>query len=536
LSSDASGILRGSGNPGRNAYAELLRDTRGLRREQQQAREAWFARLEADKKEETLFELEILLKGIACFANPRNHPGAGRRQTIVSHDFRDHLQHARDGMARIVQLTRTMLGDRDRAFVFQRYLETVLPEDTARTRLLHATMAQESPEASLFVLRHGFTNLIEVAGGLLRLQRVNFRLFYAHLATAMREIAQSSFFNPLHALEFRPEFDRIASTQVLELIQRVPGEQAHRLVALTFLALFRMLRYLRLLETISIDHSERRVAGRGYLVLAVLRSDARALSNYLRRRAGALLAESFERDLMRVPATDIGARYDELVAEGHRLMATKAALTGLAANLRLEMRRVFEHDLPPADVQVSESEYRVRLRSVAQSLRPALQNSILFLGKSLGAKLEEGRVFDDHAARRATSERLRRDIWMFAQIARAFASKARHTGPAPDRWTGITSFAFVREFLSYFRAMGYPLLRVGDYPRVDAFMSAMSALEESDLLDPNRLDAAIRECDAFFEFLTNLFEQISKREDLLGVPFDRKEAARALRLYLGDRS
>ena len=92
---------------------------------------------------------------------------------------------------------------------------------------------------------------------------------------------------PLSALEFRPEFDRIPSTQVLELIQSVPSEQAHRLVALTFLSLFRMLRYLRLLDSIAIDHSERRVAGRAYLVLAVLRSDARALSNYLRRRAGA---------------------------------------------------------------------------------------------------------------------------------------------------------------------------------------------------------------------------------------------------------
>ncbi len=58
MSSDASGILPRLGHPqGRNAYAELLRDTRGLRREQQQAREAWFARLAADKKDETLFEL-----------------------------------------------------------------------------------------------------------------------------------------------------------------------------------------------------------------------------------------------------------------------------------------------------------------------------------------------------------------------------------------------------------------------------------------------------------------------------------------------
>lgn len=534
MTSDAPVPARTGGFPGRNAYAELLRDTRGLRREQQQARDAWFARLSADKKEETLFELEILLKGMACFANPRNHPGPGRRQNIVSHDFREHLQGARDAMSRIVQLARAMLGERDKAFVFQRYLETVLPEDTARSRLLQTTMTQESPENSLFMLRHGFTNLIEVGGGLLRLQRTNYRLFYAHLATAMREIAQSTYFNPLHALEFRPEFDRIASTQVLELIQSVPGEQAHRLVALTFLSLFRMLRYLRLIDGIAVDHTDRRVAGRAYLVLSVLRSDARALSNYLRRRAGALLAESYERDLLRVPASEIAARHDELHSEGHRLVGIKGALGGLSANLRLEMRRTFEHDVPGVDAGTPEGELRVRLRQVTTNLRPALQNAILFLAKSLGVRLEEGRVFDDQAARRATGERLRRDVWMFAQIARAFASKARHADPSADHWSGIASFAFVREFLAYFRAMGYPLLRVGDYPRFDAFMAAMAALEETDLLDPSRLDASIRECEAFYVFLTELFDQISKREELDGVHFDKAAAARALKLYLGE--
>ena len=374
----------------RNAYAELLRDTRGLRREQQQAREAWFARLAADKKDETLFELEILLKGLACFSNPRNHPGAGKRQTIVSLDFREHLAHARDGMARVVQLARALLGDKDRAFVFQRYLETAVPEDITRTKLLHAAMTQETPEGSLFVLRHGFTNLIEISSGLLRLSRLPYRLFYAHMATAMREIAQSAFFNPLAALEFRPEFDRIGSAQVLELIQSVPGEQAHRLTALTFLSLFRMLRYCRLIDAISLDHTDRRVAGRAYLVLAVLRSDARALANFLRRRAGGLLAESYERDLYRVPARDLDARYEELLAEGHRLVGIRGALAGLAANLRLEMRRTFEHDLPAADAGMPEHELRARVRAVVGNVRPALQNGILFLGRSLGVSWRRG--------------------------------------------------------------------------------------------------------------------------------------------------
>ncbi len=518
-----------------NAYAELLRNTRGLRREQQQARETWFASLNTDRKDEILFELEILLKGIACFANPRNHPGAAGRRTFVSLDFRDHLRETRDAMSRIVQLSRSLLGDRDKAFVFHRYLETVLPEDGARSRLMRSSMSgQELPEENLVVMRHGLTNLIEVMSGLLKLPRVPFRLFYSMLAVAMRESAQSTFFNPLSALEFRPEFDRIPSTHVLELIQNVTGEEAHRLVALTFLSLFRLLRYLKLLDAIAADHSDRRIGGRAFLTLSVLRSDARALSGYLRRRAGSLLADGFQADLMRVPAKDLAGRYDELRSEGDRLIAIKGALTGVASNLRLEMRRTFEHDLPTVDSSPNEAELRSKLREVTKNLRPSFQNAVLFLGKSLRSGLDDGQVFDDLAARRASSERLRRDIWMFAQIVRAFSSKARHTDPTVDRWSKLQSFAFVREFLGYFRAMGYPLLRVADYPRFDSFMDAMSALSDTELLDPQRFMMAIEEAEAFHSYLVELFDRISARVELKDAPFDKPAAARALRLYLGD--
>jgi hypothetical protein len=122
---------------------------------------------------------------------------------------------------------------------------------------------------------------------------------------------------------------------------------------------------------------------------------------------------------------------------------------------------------------------------------------------------------------------------MFAQIVRAFSTKAQHS-PNEDRWAPIYNFHYVREFLAYFRAMGYPLLRSADYPRFDAFMAAMTGLEDTDLVDPRRLEAAIDECVAFHGFLTQLFEDISRRDELTGVPFDRRAAAAALRLYLGD--
>jgi hypothetical protein len=517
-----------------NAYAELLRDSRGLRREQREARETWYAKLAEEQKEDILFELEILLKGLACFANPRNHPGSGRRQTIVSHDFRRQLEQAKDGMARVVQLARGMLGERDRAFVFQRYLETVLPEDNSRTRLVYATMAQESPEASLFLLRQALTNLIETGTALLRLPRVSYRVFYAHLSITMREIAQSIFFNPLSALEFRPEFDRIGSASVLELIGGVAGEGPHRLVALTFLSLFRMLRYLRLLDAIALDHADRRVAGRGYLVAAVLRSDGRALSNYLRRRAGELLAAGLDREIGRVGAADVAARYDDLVGEGRRLSSIKDALLTVSSSLRVELRRTFEHDLPPADEKISDTDLRARFQAATGNLRPALELCILFLSRALGASIEEARVFEGlGSARRSSSVRVRQNVWMFAQITRAFASKARHADPTIDRWSVPESYGFVRDYLGYFRAMGYPVLVLGDYARARDLLASLGSLQDTDLLDPARLDNAARECEAFYDFSIGLFERLSQKE-LAGVPFDRPAAARALKLYLGD--
>jgi hypothetical protein len=527
---------KGGRGPRDDGYSDILHQTRGLHRDQQQAREAWFQGLPLDHKEELLFELEILLKGLACFSNPRNHPGPPRRAPVVAIDFASHLAFWRDGVARVVFLARLLLGTRDRSFVFHRYLETVLPEDAARTALAREGMAQGSPEESLFALRHALTQSLEVADGLMRTPRIQYRLFYALLSITQREIQKNAYFNPLSALEFRPEFDRIASGEVLELIAGVPGRGAQRLVALTFLSLFRMLRYVRFVASLAERPAEnkRQSAGRIYLVLAVLRSDARALSGYLRKRTGSILAEGFDDDLFASPAPDLESRHDALLSLGHRLIGIKASLEGIAASIRLEMRRSFEHDLPSPDAGFSDEEIRLRFRRAMMELRPALENRVLFLGKTLGLGAQEIGVFDTASAKRESSDRLRRDVWMFAQIVRAFASKAEHARGGEDRWEAAAGFAFVREFLAYFQALGYPLLRASDYPRVDAFMSAMSGLEDADLLDPRRIEQAIVESRAFYDFLIVLFDDISKRDELKGIAFDRRSAATALKLYLGD--
>ena len=275
-------MARGAPSSSRDVYADLLRDTRGLRREHATARDRWYASLSWERKEESLFELEMLLKGFACFGNARNHPGPLRATPNIVHDHREELGILRDAIEEAVRHIKSLLGQKERAFVFSRYLETVVPEDAVRSRLVQEQLSQERPEESLFVLRNAFAGSLEVADGLSRLGRISHRLYAGFLGSLTREVARNVYFNPLVALEFRPEFDRIRNARVLETLHGIENEAAHRIAALSFLGLFRVLRYVRLIE----DYAARpETARRAYVILAVLRSDVRALVRYT--RAGA---------------------------------------------------------------------------------------------------------------------------------------------------------------------------------------------------------------------------------------------------------
>ena len=71
----------------RDPYADLLRDSRGMRREVAAAREAWLASLALDRKEDVLFELETLLKSFVAWSNPRNQPPRANTPRSGDRDF-----------------------------------------------------------------------------------------------------------------------------------------------------------------------------------------------------------------------------------------------------------------------------------------------------------------------------------------------------------------------------------------------------------------------------------------------------------------
>lgn len=514
----------------RDYYAEFIEGSRWLRKEQAEARAAWFEALPWEHKERTLFRLEALLRGLVCFANPANHPGPPRgAEPVAARDFSRELDAVRASLRAAIDLARSLSGAADGSTVFQRYVESVVAQDHARIQMARRSLNQDTPEQSLDLLAAALGDLLEVLDGLPEELPVPHRTFSAALRLAQREIHRSEFFDPLDALEFRAEFDRIRSVAVLEVMGAIESDASRRVAALAFLALFRLLRYVEL-----VGEEARRGGGGGALfpLLALLRSDAEALASFFSKEAATWIAEGFGRGFESCGPEEIASRWDRLGGEYRDLKALRALLASMGNQLRLELRKAYEQQLPPPDAPADIGGLAASVERATALLRSYIQNAVVMLAREFVFTLEGEAVFDDFTSNRARSERLRRDIWMFRQILRGFLEKAQGSPAAADQWAGMSTFRYVREFVSYFRSMGYQLLRYSDYARFDEFMGLVEPLRDGGVLEEAQLGNVVRACRDFNLFLEEMFGAVSRRSELAGVEFDKRDAARTLRLFL----
>jgi hypothetical protein len=514
----------------RDYYSELIEGPRWLRKEQADARIAWFETLPWEHKERTLFRFEAVLKGLVCFGNTANHPGAVRGgEPITARDFSREMDVVRASLRAAVELGRALSGDVESSSAFQRYVESVVAQDHARIQMARRSLNQDTPEQSLALLSAVLRDQLEVVDALPARSPVPHRVFSAAAHLAQREIHRSEFFDPLESLEFRSEFDRIRSVAILEVMAAIESDSSRRVAALAFLALFRLLRYIDL-----VDEEHSRAAGLGlvFSFLSLLRSDAEALAAFFSKEATTWISEGFGREYESCGPDEIVRRFDAFGDEFRNLRALRELLASLGNQLRLELRKVYEQHLPALDAVDDPVELSLALERSMALLRSFLQNAIVLLAREFVFALDGEAVFDDFTSNRARSERLRRDIWMFQQILRGFIEKAKSSPAAADQWAGMSTFRYVREFVSYFKSMGYQLLRFSDYARFDEFMNLIEPLREGDVLEEAQLANVVSVCRDFNGFLEQMFSAVSLRSELKGIEFDKRDAARTLKLFL----
>ncbi|HUB08341.1 MAG TPA: hypothetical protein VMB50_15140 [Myxococcales bacterium] len=474
----------------RDFFFEVMKDSQRLRAGYLAERERWLRGLALDGREEILFEFEMLMRGLERYFNVHNLP-LDARQNLVGRDFRGELRAVRDAIARTVHLTQFLLDPpSDRNLVFRKYLESQIVDDRARGQLLEQQLTQETPQESLFLIRSGLTALRGVVDGLLRLPQVSDQLFNDLGQVLVREIALNKYFRPFRPLEFRSEYDRIKSVHILEVLGRLEpsGEPVRRAVSLAFLALFRLLHYLRYVSS-----GVGEAARRAYVVMSLIRSEATALAGYLDR--------------------ELPEAYPDLAAPAKRI----------AVEVRKEVGKVLRKHLAAAAPGDSEPIAKAR-----EALEGLFKQWIVSLAQCLDPSIAGKELFDDYVSRREQAKRLRADLFCFREVCRRAAKgAARGEGPELER-----SVQALQRFVSYFRDVSYQLLRYGDYEPFDGFISILRDLDPARLRQPRIRRQLGEDCQAFEEVVSRIFSAVNKREELARVPFEESEA-RAILSQLG---
>jgi len=458
-------------------FFELMRDSQRVRAVYLAERERWIRTLDIAGREEVLFELEMLLRGIDRFFILRNL--FGEKQPPPQRDFREELKAARDALHRAAHLARRLIVQKqEQALLFRSFVEGSLADDRSRARFGAELREQRTPEESLFLLRSGLAAHQGILDHLLRVDFAPQSVFLDVGRALQHELFVSRYFCPPAALEFRGEYDRVSSVRLLEALRQTYEDKKRRAFALALLGAFRSLRSLRYVPAPPTPHTRRVL-----IILALVRSELQALVGYL------------ESDLARMIATVEGVG------------AAAAAGRAAAVPIRAALER-----LPP--ILADPLTDRAQIDGHRDQLVAATKDAVGAIAEALDPTLTREALFDDEG-RLEQSERLRMDLQVFRELCRTTAQRLDE--PAAS----VSLVLPLRRFAVEFRDVGYQLLRHSDRELFDRFLDLLDNWGGQSLENtPARLQKLREDCRRFAEILDRALENVNKRAELQKVPLD----------------
>ncbi|MGI5862681.1 MAG: hypothetical protein ACOX6T_11570 [Myxococcales bacterium] len=463
----------------RDFFFELMKDSQRLRAGYLAERERWLRSLAVDGREELLFEFEMLLRGVERFFNLHNLPLD--QSTVVGRNFMDELRSVRDAINRAIKLARFLLDPpSDRRLMFRKYVESQILDERVRRELAEAELEQGTPQESLFLIRSDFIALRGIIERLQKLEHADYELFANIGQLALREISLNKYFKPFRPLEFRQEYDRIKDVRILELLLGLNGK-IRKPVSIAFLALFRLLHYLRY-----VPGPQELPTRRSQVILALVRSETFTLAAFIEGELSARLA---------------------LLGSEQSARAVSAA-----EDLRCEANRVVKEELsfvgPPPKGAIG----RAR-----DGLVGICRQSIAQLAQIFDPGFDEA-LFDSPAARVEQSRRLRLDLFAYREVCH-WAGQVFAKGSAEQCERAL---AQLKVFVAYFRDVSYQLLRYGDYDPFDRFAAIINETRSAPTGEARR-NRLVEDCRVFTEMLERTFAAVSRRGDLAKLPFDAQE-------------
>jgi hypothetical protein len=472
--------LKRPARPSRDFYGELIAGSQSNPARLLE-RERWLRGLKVEGKEELLFQLEMLLRGLERYFNLHNLGLSEQEAPVVARDFREELLDVREALEAGAGLARRLTDpDTDQRQVFRRYVESRLADDRVRRALLEEELSADDPEASLYLLRQSFESLRVVVDHLVKSERVVYPLFREVGHLALKEILLNRYFRPFRALEFRLEYDRVKSVPLLEALARCPEADRPPLTVVV-LGLSRLLHYLTYVSAAGQAGPSRLTP----IVLALVKSELATLVGYIRNEVAPKLSPK----------------------------RSSAAMLRVSKELNAQAKRLTSGVAQDA-------------LEAGGACRAVVELQLVAVGSTLGLKLPED-GFQKLVSPAFMAQRLSRDLWLFSQLCRRVAQALRGGSAAEEAWAGLGRFAVD------FQQVGYQLLRYADYEPFDRFIALV--LELPRCPDGPEVRARLAEdCERFADVAESTYQSVTRRADLFGKPMDTERLESDLLSYLSE--
>jgi len=476
-------------------------------RELLRIRDLWIKSLNIKNKEDYLFELEMVLRGLDRFFNIENLPLSNKEQ-IVIRNFSNEIRIVQRYIERVVFLIKQLLEkENSSVFHFHGYVENRLLKDYAKDLFILKTITQETPRESIYILILTFLNLSEILRAIGTLPVVPYILFHNSGQLISREIAMNHFFNPFRLPAFSPVYDKITNPEILRTIKIIDDDDCKTIITVVLLALLRFLKYINFVDQNSKDVN---VLKDSLLIFSLLKSEGSDLCSYIN---------------MDVP-------FKLKNKQKSKVENILKVLDSVSFQLNMEMKKVFSQLLRDIAQINNFSILRSNIDSAKGVLTNFFQQSVITVAQIFNTDIDGRNVFPDFVSRYEQSIRLREDIWIFIEVLEEAEKQLKGKVEKERIKTQEQILQMIQDYILYFQNLSLNLVRYTDLVSLEQFFETVNLFIQEKAVGKQRIEEFRKEIHKFKTYLQTTLHQINCRGELQNVEFNRTHAMELLSQFI----
>ncbi|MGD2080885.1 MAG: hypothetical protein PVJ36_07140 [Nitrospirota bacterium] len=424
-------------------------------------------------------ELDLLLRALDRFFNLEDIPPSS--VSLTSKNFIVELDAGLDAIIKVLSiLERIIPAARKNAYLFQKFAEDKFLTGKRRNAYRDELYKQDTPEKSLYRLYGSFLNLKSIVNDLKRNEFIEYMSFKNLGQLVSKEIRENVYFNPFKR-QIDPELDHIGHGDIVDIVKGIDDRDSKKLVSVTFLFLFRFLRYLDHINYSSIRLSELHPS---LLIISLLNSETEVFRTYLKRSV-------------------VELRDKELAG----------ALETLSYQFTMESKRVYQQELRDIFEYETPNQLRGKIENSHGILRSLIGHTIIYLAQHWKPEIRGEDIFSDFVDKTEQSVTLRENIYILSRVL------MRLEECADDPEEGARVLKSLKTCMGHFEKTTFKMLRYDDFDEFQNFFVETMPYE----VDKD-FKKFLSRCQYFIVFLDTTLRHIGNRAELKDLPLDVEKA------------